>query len=62
MRQNSGRILDAMSTIPRVVNWALFDCSRDVHLVMAIDAQCDQVFFRIVAGMTAKLFVMDFQV
>jgi hypothetical protein len=29
---------------------------------MAMSAERDQVFFRIVAGAAAKLFVMDFQV
>jgi hypothetical protein len=33
-----------------------------VHLFMAIDAQSDQVFFDVGAGVTAELFVMNLQV
>jgi hypothetical protein len=33
-----------------------------MHLFMASDTQRDQVFFGIVAGVAAKLFVVDFQV
>ena len=34
---------------------------RDVHLSMATHASCDRVFFCILAEVTTKLFVVDFQ-